>query len=213
MKDSIARWQPSRPKADAYEWQSYVVQHRVGKGETLGRIAGKYGVTIAQVKKWNKLRSDKIRKGQVLRIEQRKKVIIQPVFEEEMPSEMADSAAVNTAVVSDSLLAVQKMESLLAKGKKLMQQRKYKEAVRTFDELLVLSPDQAEILELRKQAEDAAKSQAQTAKAKVKYYTVKSGDSLWSIARKYPGVTENDLMKWNKCGANIRPGQRLVIKN
>jgi LysM repeat protein len=105
------------------------------------------------------------------------------------------------------------MESLLAKGKKLMQQRKYKEAVRTFDELLVLSPDQAEILDLRKQAEDAAKSQTQTAKEKVKYYTVKSGDSLWSIARKYPGVTENDLMKWNKCGANIRPGQRLVIKN
>ncbi len=212
MKDSIARWQPSRPKADAYEWETYVLQHRVGKGETLGRIAGKYGVTIAQVKKWNKLRSDKIRKGQTLRIEQRKKVMLQPIVEEEMPSEMADSAAVNTPVVSDSLLVVQKMESLLAKGKKFMEQRKYKEAVRTFDELLVLSPDQAEILDLRKQAEDAAKSQAQTEKAKVKYYTVKSGDSLWSIARKYPGVTEHDLMKWNKCGENIRPGQRLVIK-
>jgi membrane-bound lytic murein transglycosylase D len=46
-----------------------------------------------------------------------------------------------------------------------------------------------------------------------KYYTVKQGDSLWSIAKKYKGVTEHDLMKWNKCGPNIQPGQRLVIKD
>jgi membrane-bound lytic murein transglycosylase D len=211
-KDSIARWQPPRPKVESFEWETSIVQHRVGKGETLGRIAGKYNVTIAQIKKWNKLRSDKIRKGQTLRIEQRRKVKVEKRVEEASAVETVDSVAVQEPMVSDSLRLVQLSDSLLTRGKKLMQQKKHKEAIRTFDELLALSPGATEVLDLRKQAEDAAKAQTQSDKAKVKYYTVKSGDSLWSIARKYPGVTENDLMKWNKCGENIRPGQKLVIK-
>jgi membrane-bound lytic murein transglycosylase D len=42
-------------------------------------------------------------------------------------------------------------------------------------------------------------------------YIVKSGDSLWKIARKYRGVTEEDLKRWNQCGDQIKPGQRLKI--
>lgn len=42
-------------------------------------------------------------------------------------------------------------------------------------------------------------------------YVVKSGDSLWKIAKKYKGVTEKDIMKWNKIGTNLKPGQRLTI--
>jgi membrane-bound lytic murein transglycosylase D len=42
-------------------------------------------------------------------------------------------------------------------------------------------------------------------------YTVKSGDTLWKIASKYKGVSPEEIMKWNKCGAKIRPGQKLKI--
>lgn len=42
-------------------------------------------------------------------------------------------------------------------------------------------------------------------------YTVRSGDSLWKIAQRYKGVTENDLKKWNNCGNKITPGQKLII--
>ncbi len=41
-------------------------------------------------------------------------------------------------------------------------------------------------------------------------YTVKSGDSLYLIAKNYPGITANDIMAYNKIGSNIRPG--MVIK-
>ena len=42
------------------------------------------------------------------------------------------------------------------------------------------------------------------------YYTVKSGDSLFSIARKFPGVSADDLKKWNDIsGNNIQPGMKL----
>lgn len=38
--------------------------HRVKSGETLGHIAGKYGVRVSELKQWNGLHSDMIRVGQ-----------------------------------------------------------------------------------------------------------------------------------------------------
>lgn len=44
-------------------------------------------------------------------------------------------------------------------------------------------------------------------------YKVRSGDSLWKISQKYPGVTESDLKKNNNLSSNtIYPGQVLKIK-
>lgn len=47
-------------------------------------------------------------------------------------------------------------------------------------------------------------------------YTVKRGENLWTIAKKYPGVTNRDIMRWNGISESavkdIRPGQKLKIK-
>jgi membrane-bound lytic murein transglycosylase D len=45
----------------------------------------------------------------------------------------------------------------------------------------------------------------------VEYYTVKDGDSLWEIARGYPGVSPENIMEWNNIDANIRAGMKLKI--
>lgn len=42
--------------------------YRVKSGDTLGKIARKYGVTVRQIKTWNGLKSDMIRIGQRLKI-------------------------------------------------------------------------------------------------------------------------------------------------
>jgi membrane-bound lytic murein transglycosylase D len=46
------------------------------------------------------------------------------------------------------------------------------------------------------------------------YYTVRSGDNLWSIAKKFPGVSNTDIMNLNNLSANskINIGQKLRIK-
>ncbi len=43
------------------------------------------------------------------------------------------------------------------------------------------------------------------------WYTVRAGDSLYLIAKKYPGISSDDLMRHNGIGADIRPGQKIKI--
>lgn len=51
-------------------------------------------------------------------------------------------------------------------------------------------------------------------KGNEKIYTVRSGDSLWSISRKFPGVSIDNLKKWNGIsGVNLKPGTKLKIKS
>jgi membrane-bound lytic murein transglycosylase D len=53
--------------------------------------------------------------------------------------------------------------------------------------------------------EDNSKSSSST-------YLVRNGDSLYTIAKKYPGVSTDDLKKWNGIsGNNIQPGMKLKI--
>lgn len=40
-------------------------------------------------------------------------------------------------------------------------------------------------------------------------YTVKSGDSLWLIASRIPGVSSDDLQRWNKLGDDLSVGQKI----
>ena len=44
-------------------------------------------------------------------------------------------------------------------------------------------------------------------------YTIKSGDSLWEVAKKYQGVTDTDLIELNDLGDgdNIKPGMVIRI--
>ena len=43
-------------------------------------------------------------------------------------------------------------------------------------------------------------------------YTVKSGDSLWSISEKFPGISVQNLRSWNSItNTNLKPGMKLKL--
>ena len=60
----VADEKPSKAKRGG----GSTVYHKVKKGETLYKIASKYGTTVAQLRKRNGLRNDKIRVGQRIRV-------------------------------------------------------------------------------------------------------------------------------------------------
>ncbi len=116
--------------------------HTVRRGETLGRIAQRYGVRLSDLQRWNGVKSN-IRVGQRLTIHK-------------------NGTPASTAKVASS---VSSEKSTSKAGEYLM-------------------------------------------------YTVKKGDTLWEISRKFEGVSLNDIMKLNGFSkkSKIMPGKKIKIK-
>ncbi len=116
--------------------------HTVRRGETLGRIAQRYGVRLSDLQRWNGVKSN-IRVGQRLTIHK-------------------NGTPASTSKVSS-----------------------------------------------------AASTEKSTSKAgEYLMYTVKKGDTLWEISRKFEGVSLNDIMKLNGFTkkSKIMPGKKIKIK-
>lgn len=110
------------------------IRYRVRSGDYLGKIASKYGVTVSQIKKWNKLRSNTLNIGQRLTIYPKG----------------------TTAITQENNTVAQSSSPIT--------------------------------------------------------YTVRKGDTLWSISKKFKNVTINDLKKWNGIsGNNLKTGTKLKI--
>jgi membrane-bound lytic murein transglycosylase D len=68
LQDSIAKWQPSQLSYDASNAKLEWVYYRVGKDDSLEQIALDNFVTVDQLVDWNKLKSEKVRRGKRLKI-------------------------------------------------------------------------------------------------------------------------------------------------
>lgn len=118
------------------------IVYKVKSGDYLGKIAGKYRVSVAQIKRWNNLKSNDIRVGQKLIIYRGGNA----------PSSSASSANAKSSSSSS------------------------------------VDPN-----------------------ADYTIYTVKDGESLYLIAKKFPGVSAQNIMDFNRIGSNIKPGMKLKI--
>ncbi|WP_097044355.1 lytic transglycosylase domain-containing protein [Flagellimonas pacifica] len=61
---------------------------------------------------------------------------------------------------------------------------------------------------------NTSKSASGTVAGSSKVHTVREGDSLWTISRKYPGISIENLREWNGLsGNNLKPGTKLKLCN
>jgi membrane-bound lytic murein transglycosylase D len=137
--------------------RTQIKYYTIRKGDNLGMIANKFKVPVSALKKWNRLRSNKITYGQRL------KIITNTTYQLKSQQNKVDAVVTDNEASSNGNEHEEK------------------------NHLVVSNKSSA--------------------------YYVKRGDSLYSIAKKYPGVSIADIKKWNDIsGEVIKPGMMLKIK-
>lgn len=198
--------------------------YKVRKGDNLGAIASKYNVSISELKKWNNLRTNAVAIGRNLKIKS----------EEEAPVKTAPivdkkEEAIASADEKDKPAAVD-MDYVVVAGDNLGSiAKKFGTTIAELKELnnltsnniglgktLIISKAAIVIEEpastaIASNSVDSFKKKAPSKNVSEDYY-VKKGDSLYSISKKYPGVTISDIKKWNGIkDEDIKPGMKLKI--
>ena len=148
--------QPRLPEVDS-EPRGKTVTHSVRKGETLAEIARRYGTSLAELKRTNNLRNDRVPAGTRLKVA------------------MAKGSDAKTRIVDDK-----------AAGERAIKKS---------------GPPPVEQANVQKPAQPATNTR----------YTVRRGDTMYSIARQFKVAVE-DLLRWNRLSSNaLRPGTTLTI--
>lgn len=133
--------------------------YRVKSGDYLGRIATRYHVTVNQIKRWNNLRSNNIRVGQILYIYHNGAGPVATTATKTTSSSTSSSTAKKTTTTSN------------------------------------VTPD---------------KTSSQYSGYST--YTVKNGDSFYTIAKNYPGISAQNIMDYNGISSSkLRPGMKIKI--
>lgn len=148
--------------------------HVVRKGETLGKIASKYGTSVNKIKSLNHLHSTNLRIGQKLLVKKGTTVTV--------PNPNAKKPAQDsTGIIANNALA---------------------DSLKTCSDTIggpVPAKPQPEIKPVQPQLDYTS-------------YTIRQGDTLYSIARRY-GTTPNDIAEYNNLANKdaLRIGQKLKI--
>jgi len=185
------------------EAKLYLVQ----KGDNLGSIATKYEVTVADLQAWNGLSSDAVQIGASLQIANNG-----PDFKPELALNPERKDVEYIVLKGDNLGAI--AGKFGASVVDLRHWNKLPDNTITIGKTLIVAKDEIAIV-TDKATVDFFKSKsnitASSKKVPSNYY-VKKGDSLFSIAKKYPGVTTSDLKKWNGISSEeLKPGMKLKI--
>lgn len=171
-----------------YEYVSKNVtkKHKVKRGENLSVIADKYNVSIADVKKWNKLKKNSLMAGQYITIKTTETVKVAKRIP--VKSEKTETLEAST-VASTSEQVVQNTTKENTEEKEEKQEQVVVEntaKTKTINELVTVE--------------------------RIINYKVKRGDYLSTIAEKN-NVSVQNIRTWNNMkNSIIKPGQVLTIK-
>lgn len=193
-KNSLAKNNFSKPN-----------KYQVKKGDSLGKIAQKFNVSIAQLKSWNKLSSNNLKAGQTLFVQEKQinsigdnsyrtnsNLINHKIKDGETISEIADMYNVTVDEIKNwNNLKTNKLIS----GKSLVI---YSDETNKKNTAKTLKSNKPE-------------TDSKEVSAKASLYKIKDGETLETISKKF-NVSISDLKEWNKLKSDkIKVGQDLII--
>lgn len=202
----------SDAKGEYYE-EEVVQYHKVRKGETLAKIAKKYGVTVSEIRRDNKV-GKRVQTGKRLKIKTVKRVyrpkpVEVPEQEQEDQQETApdstmvipvDSLGVTAAMPDSAAVApVQEVNSAFETEKPEVKPESKPQ------------PEKKTVKKKKTAKEKAAKKKPAEKKASFTNYKVRSGDNLSKIAKRH-GVTVDAIKKANNMSNDrLSVGQKIKI--
>jgi membrane-bound lytic murein transglycosylase D len=169
------------------------ISHQLQARETLASVARRYKVSVSELMRWNKIaHQDKVKQGQTLAIHVDRRV---PTVSVALAANAAKSKT-NPTKNAVPVLALAKKQSVTTK-----QQDSAPKAITAAVKKV------GKVARQTTPAKAAAPLQLQPT-----WYTIKHGDTLSTIARKFK-TSPQDLRKWNKLSDNtLRTGNRLLVK-
>ncbi len=195
-----------KPKKETVEREDHVSEYYVvEQGDNLSSIAKKHNITVEELKEWNNLQDNTIKLESKLKVSE---ITLSDEKENAAPKteiknveyivqkgdNLGAIAKKNNVAVSDLKLWNELADDNIQLGDKLIVGKK-----------LIMDTNHAT-------AEKPSRKEKSTPTEQDNHYYVKKGDSLFSIARKYPGVSVSDIKKWNRINGNsLKPGMRLKI--
>lgn len=181
------------------------IVYRVKSGDYLGRIASKHRCTVAQIKRWNNLKSNNIRVGQRLVIYRggggstSSSGTSASSGADTKASRTEGNASTYTVKSGDTLSAIATRHGIT------VSQLKQWNGLNSNN----IKPGQK--LKVKETSEEPAKPAAVQSGEYITY-TIKSGDSFYSIAKSYPGISAQDIMDFNGLSSSkIKPGMVIRI--
>lgn len=173
--------------------------HTVRRGETLGLIAERYGVTVSRLKDWNDLRSNKIFVGQRLKVVS---MVDKGEIEVEGDADVQENATTHKVRRGESLFSIAEDYGVTIDN------------LKEWNNLSGSSIDAGQTLIVNASAAKASKKSSGSSekKAATTKHKVRRGETLGAIASRY-GVTVDNLKDWNNLSSSrIDVGQTLIVK-
>ncbi len=211
---------PGKPAEEPDNILAYPEYHVVAAGESAYTIAKKYGITVEQIKQWNKLPDYNVKAGQKLVVYDNTTTVKTEVpLETEIENNKRDETVIyHTVKAGETLYGVARMyevsvtdikqwnpgmSDMLQLGQKLVIQKMDKPAPP--DE-----QDKVKPVEPPKPKPQPTPTPPKT-DGDTQYHTVEPGQTLYAISRLY-NVTVEQIMKWNNLSStNINAGQKIIV--
>ena len=193
------------------------ITYRVKSGDYLGKIASRYGTTVAKIKRWNNLKSNDIRVGQRLIIYRGGNAPATTSTSTSSATTSSGTKTTSAAVTGGTTYTVKSGDAL----SKIAERHNVTVAqLKQWNNLSSNNIRVGQKLIVSLSAAPASTGSSQSGEAQTKSvdpnapyteYVVKDGESLYIIAKKFPGVSAQNIMDFNGIGSNIKPGMKIKI--